>query len=62
MRRRRVRERNYCPCCSREIARRREVCRACEGHLAPDDGRPPWERTYFAVHGKDCPYQWHPVR
>lgn len=29
-------------------------CRTKKGHLG-SPGLPPWERTYFAVHGEPCP-------
>lgn len=48
----------YCGCCGRDLPFGGVFCEDCEKHLAPArHGMPDWERTYFAQHGADCPYQ-----
>ena len=48
---------NFCGCCGRSIPYG-EWCLKCSQHLLPEKSHlPPWERTYFAQHGKDCPFQ-----
>jgi hypothetical protein len=53
-------ERDYCGCCGREIrwsassSSVRSWCDECVPHLG--DTGPAWERTYFALHRKTCPF------
>ncbi len=47
---------NYCGCCGRHTSG--EWCHDCQSHLLPR-GRDACERTYFAQHGRDCPYTTH---
>lgn len=44
---------DYCGCCGRRCPSCEEWCDDCKLHLLPSG--PPWERTYFAQHGKPCP-------
>jgi len=46
---------NYCGCCGRPTSNY-IWCDDCKAHIA-DHHRDFHERTYFAQHGKDCPYQ-----
>jgi hypothetical protein len=55
---------DYCGCCGREC--KGEWCADCKAHLRQLTLRPglgcaldnaPWERTYYAQFGEDCPYQ-----
>ena len=46
---------DYCGCCGNEIPYG-EWCLRCTQHLLPK-GIPDWERTWFAQHGTDCPFQ-----
>jgi hypothetical protein len=52
---------DYCGCCGREIENSsvgEPWCRDCRDHaLPPALGRAPWDRTYYAQHGMDCPLQ-----
>ena len=53
---------HYCGCCGCEIPPKDEDlmwCKRCDKHvLHPKNRWIPWhERTYFAQHGKDCPFQ-----
>ena len=51
----------YCGCCGREIGAGTrtdpEWCADCKPHLRRGPLFAPWQRTYFAQHGKDCPWQ-----
>lgn len=49
-------EYNFCGCCGIEISEFDCWCVRCSGHIA-NYLLPPWERTYFAIHNKDCPFQ-----
>lgn len=49
----------YCACCGvvlkgADYAGR--FCQRCLKHAGPAD-LPTWDRTFFAQHGIDCPYQ-----
>jgi hypothetical protein len=49
---------DHCGCCGRPISNQ-EWCTDCAKHLLPyQRGLPPWDRTYFAQHGKDCPFEY----
>jgi len=53
-------EGDYCGCCGREVFDSASLfawCAQCLSHLAQPASNPPWERTYYAQHGKDCPFQ-----
>jgi hypothetical protein len=52
-------EQDYCGCCGRECRRGHLWCQDCEAHLLPSEPRHRFshERTYFAQHGKECPFQ-----
>jgi hypothetical protein len=54
-----------CGCCGRPLAKvpvsfagaRKLWCLDCAAHVDRYDGRPPWERTYAALHGgTPCPF------
>jgi len=51
----------YCGCCGREMRQKFHDniggvwCCDCFRHIQTDGGAP-WARTYFAQHGRDCPY------
>ncbi len=47
-------EDSFCGCCGNECPEADLWCRRCDEHVI--DARHPWEATYFAVHGIDCPY------
>ena len=54
-------EPDHCGCCGREtfgptLRWYDGWCVDCEGHVLRDS-RPPWDRTYAAQFGKDCPFQ-----
>lgn len=44
-----------CGCCGREWTG--DWCDKCRPHIPKAFGAPPWDRTYFAQHGRDCPFQ-----
>jgi len=48
---------DYCGCCGNPC--RGEFCLKCRPHIAPQLGSRlhAWERTYFAQHHTDCPFQ-----
>ena len=46
---------NDCGCCGREALNGSLWCVACIEHVGSLGA--PWDRTYFALHGHDCPYQ-----
>ncbi len=47
-----------CGCCGQYLSGRDDYfCVDCLAHVWPKEDRPPWERTYFARHGKPCPWQ-----
>ena len=50
---------SFCGCCGRVCRNEAEWCFKCRGHVVQDaDLRlPPWERTFGAQHGTDCPYE-----
>ena len=56
-----VRQHCYCGCCGREIGAGTrtdpEWCADCKPHLRCGPLFAPWQRTYFAQHGKDCAWQ-----
>ena len=48
----------YCGCCGNTIGPGVDPiwwCEACEPHIGASGHA--WERTYFALTGKPCPYQ-----
>ena len=57
-------EESFCGCCGRQIKADLWFeaylwCKECIEHLLPREGRcvnGPWDRTYHAQYGKDCPY------
>ena len=51
----RVSTREYCGCCGRAVDRGYDFCDECQAHLLNAQDRRPWDRTYFAQHGKPCP-------
>lgn len=46
---------NYCGCCGREMPAWREWCADCEPHVLTGS-LPPWEKTYYARYGRECPF------
>jgi hypothetical protein len=46
----------YCGCCGRETLND-WWCHECKAHVDPIVTKPPHERTYFAQHQRDCPFQ-----
>lgn len=57
---------SHCGCCGRPIGQFIEGdpwCEDCLPHLADYRiGIPPWDRTYFAQHGTDCPLDPYPMK
>lgn len=52
----------FCGCCGNGIGRSTrsdpDWCRRCKPHVRTYPASlPPWERTYYAQHKRDCPYQ-----
>lgn len=51
----------YCGCCGNEIGNSTRSdphwCQRCLPHIKRHTWAPPWERTFFAQHKRDCPYQ-----
>ena len=45
----------FCGCCGRGLPTVGIWCEDCLQHVVASN-RPPWERTYFAQHGVDCPH------
>lgn len=54
-------EQLYCGCCGNEIGNSTRSdplwCRWCKPHIKGHTDAPIWERTYFAQHKSDCPFQ-----
>jgi hypothetical protein len=50
---------DYCGCCGNEISDRLSSlwCERCRGHIGQFTSGHPWEKTYAAMHGEDCPFQ-----
>ncbi len=56
---------SFCGCCGREMSCSiqdgvAEWCFDCYQHIRRYGGGPPWDRTYFAIHGKECPFAESP--
>lgn len=51
---------DFCGCCGRPVAPEEDWCAACLGHISVDAFLAPWDRTYFALHHKPCPFAEHP--
>lgn len=49
-------EPDYCGCCGNENDGGYDFCERCMDHVGRFSGAP-WMRTYFALHGVDCPFQ-----
>lgn len=49
---------NFCGCCGRKARLNPLWCVRCLLHVGPRHLHV-WDRTYFAQHGEDCPYQIH---
>ena len=50
-------KRDYCGCCGRPMERSYNLfCNDCNDHI-DKDAEFFWERTYFAQHGRNCPFQ-----
>lgn len=52
---------DYCGCCGRIVdvqvsSLNDPWCSQCTKHVL-QNGAAPWDRTYLAQHGVDCPYQ-----
>lgn len=56
-----MREQLYCGCCGNEIGQGPrsdpDWCSRCQSHIKGYTWAPPWERTFFAQHKRDCPFQ-----
>ncbi|MFR9807092.1 hypothetical protein ACL02T_33065 [Pseudonocardia sp. RS010] len=56
-----MREQLYCGCCGTELGRSTrsdpDWCKRCLPHIKRHTEAPLWERTYFAQHKRDCPFQ-----
>ena len=52
-------EQEYCGCCGNEIIGFGPGwwCRRCMTHVEHGRRVPAWDRTFFAQHKRDCPYQ-----
>ncbi len=50
---------DHCGCCGVEISAD-QWCARCKRHLLANH-LPPWERTWFAQFGKQCPYDPYPT-
>lgn len=50
---------NYCGCCGNALTDLDPYpwCLRCKPHIKLEGKVVPWERTYFAVTGTDCPYR-----
>lgn len=46
---------SYCGCCGQPCHETGDWCDPCAEHVGYSG--PPWERTYFAVTGKPCPFE-----
>ena len=46
-----------CLCCGGKLRRNQLWCMQCKAHVILRYGLAMEERTYFAQHGKDCPFQ-----
>lgn len=45
---------DFCGCCGAvEVGQTRMWCSECERHLGAHGA--PWDRTFYAVHGRECP-------
>lgn len=48
---------NFCGCCGRESGMH-DWCKRCVAHILPQRfGFAAWDRTYYAQHQRDCPFQ-----
>ncbi len=46
---------HFCGCCGGKMASQTELwCEKCRPHVL--EGRPFWEATWYAQHGKYCPF------
>jgi len=50
---------DFCGCCGRPAVG--DWCLECRAHLLSALGRAPWDRTYYAQHGTDCPFTEKPI-
>lgn len=49
---------DYCGCCGNENnSSDVSFCTRCLGHVLPYGAGPDHERTWFAQHGTECPYE-----
>jgi len=47
---------DYCGCCGREYTNGdSHFCLDCIGHVS-NTRHAPWDRTYYAIHGSECPF------
>ncbi len=50
-------EKDYCGCCGQhETLPGGYWCDRCHAHVIHENYVPVWDRTYFALHGRDCPF------
>lgn len=47
----------FCGCCGRNCKHYQLWCSECYDHVRHDNWVPFHERTFFAIHGIDCPNQ-----
>jgi hypothetical protein len=47
---------DFCGCYGRDLTDG-QWCDLCWPHVAHRSVSQPWENTYFAQHGEDCPFQ-----
>jgi len=50
-------EKNFCGCCGTEISTYDCWCIRCHGHTDNRSVKPPWKRTFFAIHNVHCPFE-----
>jgi len=51
---------DHCGCCGNPISNM-QWCVPCSKHLLPEkQGLAPWDRTWFAQYGTDCPNEDRP--
>lgn len=54
-------EPDYCGCCGNVCPTDALWCDRCAEHVDTSDLLFTWDRTYFALHGVDCPFQAAPA-
>lgn len=48
---------NACGCCGRALDDEdADWCKDCQRHVLPQSSGPPWDQTYLAQFGRECPF------